>query len=89
MDLLGGAVVKNPSANAGDMVRVLVQEDPTYCGATKPISHNYWAREPQLLIPCATTTEAHMPRAHAPQQKKSSQWEAHTPQWRVASACCK
>ena len=26
--------------------------------------------------PCATTTEAHVPRAHAPQQEKPPQWEA-------------
>ena len=39
----GGAVVKNPPANAGDTVRALDQEDPTCCGATKPMHHNYWA----------------------------------------------
>ena len=44
------------------------------------------AREPQLLSPCATTTEAHVPRAHAPQQEKLQQWEAHAPQRRVAPA---
>ena len=27
----------------GTWVRSLVQEDPTCCGATKPVSHNYWA----------------------------------------------
>ena len=37
----GGAVVKNPPANAGDMVRTLVQEDPTCRGATKPVRRNY------------------------------------------------
>ena len=25
----------------GTRVRALVQEDPTCCGATKPVSHNY------------------------------------------------
>ena len=49
----------------GTWVRALVQEDPTCCGATKP-------REPQLLSPCATTTEAHMPTAHAPQQREAT-----------------
>ena len=29
---------------------------------------------------CATTTEAHTPKACALQQKKPLQWEAHTPQ---------
>ena len=38
----GSAVVKNPPANAGDKgSRALVQEDPTCCGATKPVRHNY------------------------------------------------
>ena len=44
-------------------VQALVREDPTCCGATKPVhhsywacaldpaSHNYWARVPQLLKP--------------------------------------
>ena len=47
----------------GTRVWALVQEDPTCCGATKPVhhnywacalepvSHNYWARMPQLLKP--------------------------------------
>ena len=53
-------------------------------------SGSYWARvpqllmpassrawEPQLLSPCAATTEAHVPKARAAQQEKSMQWEAH------------
>ena len=40
-DFPGGAVVKNPPANAGTQVRSLVREDPTCHGATKPMSHNY------------------------------------------------
>ena len=47
----------------GTWVRALGQEDPTCCGATKPlchsywactlepVSHNYWAHMPQLLKP--------------------------------------
>ena len=62
-------------------------EDPTCHGTAKPVCHNYWpcslepvshnswAREPQLLSPCATTTEAHMPRARALQQEKPLQRE--------------
>ena len=46
-----------------------VREDPTCCGATKSVSHNYWS-------PCATTTEARVPRARDPQQEKPLQWEA-------------
>ena len=96
----------------GTRVRALFRGDPTCHGATKPVSHNYWACaleptshnywahapqlrslcsgacEPQLLSPRATTTEAHMPRACAPQQEKPPQWEACAPQQRVAPAHC-
>ena len=37
----GGAVVKNLPADAGDTGSILVWEDPTCCGATKPVYHNY------------------------------------------------
>ena len=40
-DFLGGTVVKNPPANAGDTVRALVPVDPTCRRATKPVHHNY------------------------------------------------
>ena len=69
----------------GTRVRSLVQEDPTCCGETKPVHHNYWAHTPQLLKStcsrarmlqllslCAATTEACAPRAHAPQQREAS-----------------
>ena len=39
------------------------------------------AHMPQLLRPRATATEACVPRAHAPQQEKPLQWEAHELQW--------
>ena len=72
----------------GTWVQALVWEDPTCHGAAKPMHHNYraCALEPatQLLSLCAATTEAHIPRAHAPQQEKPPQWEARTPQQRVA-----
>ena len=67
-DFPSGAVVKNPPMQ-GTRVWALVREDATCCRATKPVrhnywacalkpaSHNYWARVPQLLSPCATTTE--------------------------------
>ena len=41
--------------------------------ALEPVSHNYWSLR-------ATTTEAHAPKAHALQQEKPVQWEAHAPQ---------
>ena len=43
-DLLDGAVDKNPPANAGEKGPLLVWEDSICQGATKPVSHNYWAR---------------------------------------------
>ena len=38
-----GSVVKNPSANARDTGSIPGPGDPTCCGATKPILHNYGA----------------------------------------------
>ena len=32
-------------------VPFLVRENPTCCGATNPISHNYWALEPRACEP--------------------------------------
>ena len=71
----GGAVVKNPPANAGDTGSSPVWEDPACRGATKPVHHNYWAcaLEPashNFWSPRSTTTEACAPRACAPQQEK-------------------
>ena len=62
----GGAVVKNPPANAGDTG---LSPGPGRSHMTQSNS----ARAPQLLSPRATTTEAHVPRARAPQQKKPQQ----------------
>ena len=75
----------------GTGVRALVREDPTCCGATKPVRHNYraCALEPassNYWSLCATTTEARKPRACALQQEKPPQWEARAPQQRVAPA---
>ena len=77
----------------GTWVRALVREDPTCCRATKPVRHNYWAcaLEPMshnYWSPCATTTEARVPRACALQQEKPPQWEACAPQQRVAPTHC-
>ena len=85
----------------GTWVWSLVWEDPTCCGATKPMCHNYWACAPrllkparsracvlQLLSPHAATTEACAPRAHASQQEKPPQWEACALQQGVASSRC-
>ena len=54
-----GAVVKNLPAKAGDM------------GSSPGLGRSHMPME--QLNPCATTTEAHAPRARAPQQKKPLQ----------------
>ena len=60
----------------GTWVRALVREDPTCCGATKPVrhnywacsleptSHNYWAHVPQLLKPVCLEPVLHNKRSH-------------------------
>ena len=74
----------------GTQVRSLVREDPTCRGTTEPMHHNYWAC---ALEPASHNYWARVPQllslhsgARAPQKEKPPQWEAHTPQWRVASA---
>ena len=77
-DIPGGAVVRNPPASTGDtgsspgpgrshMPRSNEAHEPQL------LSLNSRAREPQLLSLHATTTEAHTPRARAPQQEKPPQ----------------
>ena len=66
-DFPGGAVVKNLPANAGTRVRALVWKDPTCCGATKPVRHNYWA--------CALKPTSHNYWAHVPQLLKPARLE--------------
>ena len=59
----GGAGARNLPANEGD----------TGSSPGPGRSHrlrNNWAGAPQLLSPCAIITEAHVPRARAPQQEK-------------------
>ena len=46
----------------GTWVQSLVQGDPTCCGATKPVHHNYWA--------CALEPASHNYWAHVPQLLK-------------------
>ena len=48
----------------GTQVRALVQEDPSCRGATKPVSHNYWAHVPQLLKPEQLEPVLHNKRSH-------------------------
>ena len=57
-----------------------------YARAPQLLSLSSRAREPQLLGPRATTTEARAPRACALQQEKPPQREAHARQRRAAPA---
>ena len=75
MGFPGGAVVRNPPANAGDMGSSPGpgrSHMPRSNEAPAPqlLSLRSRAHEPQLLSPSATTTEAHAPRARALQQEK-------------------
>ena len=71
-------VVKNPPVNAGDMDssprpgRSHMPQNSEAC-APQLLSLCSRAREPQLLSPRATTTEARVPRARAPRQEKPPQ----------------
>ena len=51
----------------GTQVRALVREDPTCCGAAKPVRHNYWA--------CALEPECRNYWAHVPQPLKPARLE--------------
>ena len=74
-DFPGGTVVKNPPAHAGDTGSLpglgrshMPQSNKAH--APQLLNLHSRAREPQLLSPRATTTEAHTPRACARQQEK-------------------
>ena len=66
-------------------VQFLIREDPTCRRATKFVCHSCWARAPepwpQLLSPCATTTEACMAWSPCSATEKPLQWEAWAPKW--------
>ena len=73
----GGPMVKNSPCNAGDTSLIPALEAShmpwdNYARAPKLLSLCSRAYRPQLLKPTP-------PRAHALQQEKPPQWEAHTP----------
>ena len=79
LDFPGGTVVKNLPANAGDM------------GSSPGPGRSYmlWsnsARVPQVLSLHTTTTEAHVPRAHAPRQEATAMRSPRSPQLEKARA---
>ena len=61
----------------GAQVWSLVQEDPTCCGATKPVATTTEAHVLQLLKPVRLEPVLHNKRSH-------HKWEARAPQRRVA-----
>ena len=73
----GGTVVQSPPANAGD-----TGSDPgpgrshvpwsNWARVPQLMSLHSRAREPQLLSPCAATTEACAPRACAPRREATA-----------------
>ena len=69
-DSPGGTVHKNLSASAGNMGLIPGPGRFHMAWATK-------AHVPQLLSPCAGTTEACASRAHALQQEKPPRCKAH------------
>ena len=71
-------MVRSPPAKAGDTGLSpdlgrshMLQSNKAY--VPQLLSLRSRAREPQLVSPRATTTEARVPRAHAPQQEKPPQ----------------
>ena len=67
----------------GTWVQFLVWEDPTCCGAMKPMCQSHW---PLLLSLWAATITPACPGAHTLSLEKLSQQEARELQWRVAPA---
>ena len=77
--------VKNPPANAGDTGLIPDPGKPHLLGGNQAhppqlLSLCSRTQEPQLLSLLAVTAEAWAPRARAPRQEKSLQWEACAPQ---------
>ena len=71
-------MVKNPPANAGNTGSSpgpgrshMLRSNSAHASQLPTLRSR--AREPQLMSPRATTTEARMPRARAPQQEKPPQ----------------
>lgn len=77
-DLPCGSVVENPPAHAGNTGLILVQEDPTGRGATKPVCHNYWATLSSRS--CSKSTNLGPALRH----KRPPRWEGCSPQSRAA-----
>ena len=71
----GDSVVKDPPAKSGDLGRIPdpgrshISQSTSAC-ASQPLNRCSRAGEPQLLSPCAPTTDVQAPRAHGVQKAK-------------------
>ena len=94
----GGSVVKNPPANAGDMVRSLVWEDPTMPQSNQAMDHNYCAcalepRSHNHRSPHAANTEAQALQSPFSTREATAMRSSHMatrekPQlWQLDKAC--
>ena len=63
----------------GTPVGSLAQEDPTCCGAAKPMPHNYWAQ-------CAATEALHRELVLHKKRPRIAREEAHGQQQRPPTA---
>ena len=74
----------------GTQAWALVREDPTCLVATNPVSHDYWARMPQLLKPACLEPVLHNKRRLLTTSKSSPHSlqleKAHTQQRRPNAA---
>ena len=70
----------------GTRVQSLVWEDPTCRGATKPVSHNYWACMSQLLKPVGLEPMLHNKRSHHSKPHSPQLEKAHAQQRRPNAA---
>ena len=77
----GGPVVGTLPCKAGDTGSIpLVWEDPACFGATKPMRHNYWAQELQLLQPVCLESKLRSGGGHCNEKPayRSEEWP-HSP----------
>ena len=54
----------DPLSMQGTRVQSLVREESTCCTATKPMHHNFWAQEPQILKPAHLDPVLQNKRSH-------------------------
>ena len=75
VDFPGSTEGKNCLPMKGTQVWSLVQEDSTCFEATKPVSHDYWARVLQPVEPECLEPVLHKTRHHSEMPKHSNEEE--------------